>query len=655
MPDYEKYTKEQLIQRISELENQLQQTNRNQNNDTNLTYLSQFKEKHSREILDILPDMLSIFDYDYNFVALASSENTVHIGETSAHLLGKNLIDILPAEAYGPVKKNFDIVTSTGQASIGYHNLYVDGQYENFENRVIPLDNKHILCICRNITDRVKAQTQLQMITSAINNSLEEIYAVDPEGTIVFANKQFINHYAGEKEISDCRIFDIVPEKDELTWQQYVEAIRKTGGSLNHTECRKIQHKTVFLEVSAYILKNDREKEIVWSIARDITERLAQEKKIHELNKLMDTILNNIPVYLFVKDCGKDFRYLYWNKEFAKMSHIPADFAIGKTDAEIFPDAKNVTKFLNDDQRLLQEKETLDFEEDYITGIGEKRIVHTIKTLVERENQEPLLIGISWDITEQKNTEQELIKARNKAEEADKLKSAFLANMSHEIRTPLNAIVGFAQLMSETDDKADQTQYSDIINKNAELLLQLINDILDLSKIEAGSLEFKDREVCLQTLCQGIFETISPRIPVNVRLVYQPFSETIITLCDSNRLAQVLTNLLNNAQKFTQEGEIRFGFHPQGEFIEFFVQDTGMGISTENIDKIFNRFVKLNTFVQGSGLGLPICQMIVENMGGEIRVESEYGKGTIFRFTIPLRIPVSAQQEPASVYRSSIC
>lgn len=655
MPDYEKYTKEQLIQRISELENQLQQTNRNQNNDTNLTYLSQFKEKHSREILDILPDMLSIFDYDYNFVALASSENTVHIGETSAHLLGKNLIDILPAEAYGPVKKNFDIVTSTGQASIGYHNLYVDGQYENFENRVIPLDNKHILCICRNITDRVKAQNQLQMITSAINNSLEEIYAVDPEGTIVFANKQFINHYAGEKEISDCRIFDIVPEKDELTWQQYVEAIRKTGGSLNHTECRKIQHKTVFLEVSAYILKNDREKEIVWSIARDITERLAQEKKIHELNKLMDTILNNIPVYLFVKDCGKDFRYLYWNKEFAKMSHIPADFAIGKTDAEIFPDAKNVTKFLNDDQRLLQEKETLDFEEDYITGIGEKRIVHTIKTLVERENQEPLLIGISWDITEQKNTEQELIKARNKAEEADKLKSAFLANMSHEIRTPLNAIVGFAQLMSETDDKADQTQYSDIINKNAELLLQLINDILDLSKIEAGSLEFKDREVCLQTLCQGIFETISPRIPVNVRLVYQPFSETIITLCDSNRLAQVLTNLLNNAQKFTQEGEIRFGFHPQGEFIEFFVQDTGMGISTENIDKIFNRFVKLNTFVQGSGLGLPICQMIVENMGGEIRVESEYGKGTIFRFTIPLRIPVSAQQEPASVYRSSIC
>lgn len=215
--------------------------------------------------------------------------------------------------------------------------------------------------------------------------------------------------------------------------------------------------------------------------------------------------------------------------------------------------------------------------------------------------------------------------------------------MSHEIRTPLNAIVGFAQLMSETDDKVDQAQYSDIINKNAELLLQLINDILDLSKIEAGSLEFRDREVCLQTLCQGIFETISPRISVNVRLVYQPFSETIITLCDSNRLAQVLTNLLNNAQKFTREGEIRFGFHPQGEFIEFFVQDTGMGISTENIDKIFNRFVKLNTFVQGSGLGLPICQMIVENMGGEIRVESEYGKGTIFRFTIPLRIPVCAQ------------
>lgn len=469
MSNYENYTIEQLIQRIAELENQLQHAEQNQSCLAGQAIPTQFKEEHGREILDILPDMLSIFDYDYNFVALASSENTVHVGGSSANLLGKNLKDILPADAYEPVKKNFDNVISTGQASIGYHNLYVDGQYENFENRVIPLDSRHILCICRNITDRIKAQTQLQMITSAVNNSLEEIYAANTEGKLVFANKQFITHYAQGKEILQCQISDILPTEEGITWDRYVEDIRNAGGSLNHTECRKIHHKNVFLEVSAYILKNNREEEIVWSIARDITERLAQEKKIHELNQLMDTILNNIPVYLFVKDCGNDFRYLYWNKEFERMSHIPGIFAIGKTDAEIFPDADNITKFQEDDRYLLQEKKTLDFEEDYITATGEKRSVHTIKTLVERENQEPLLIGISWDITEQKKTEQELIEARNKAEEADKLKSAFLANMSHEIRTPLNAIVGFAQLMAETEDKEDQLQYSGIINKNTEV------------------------------------------------------------------------------------------------------------------------------------------------------------------------------------------
>ena len=272
-----------------------------------------------------------------------------------------------------------------------------------------------------------------------------------------------------------------------------------------------------------------------------------------------------------------------------------------------------------------------------MTSTGERRVVHTMKTLVPLEGKKPLLIGISWDITEQKKTEEELIDARIRAEESDKLKSAFLANMSHEIRTPLNAIVGFSKLLAETDDSEERRQYSDIIDKNTELLLQLINDILDLSKIEAGMLEFVEKNININELCRNMYDIFSTRIQGEVKLVYKPAEENIITLTDGNRLSQVLSNLLTNAQKFTKQGEISFGFQPQGEWIDFFVQDTGIGISPENQAKVFSRFVKLNSFVQGTGLGLPICQMIIANLGGKISVESKEQVGTTFHFTIPYK------------------
>lgn len=632
MPHYEQYSKEELIQRIEELETQLQSQNTGLCPDA-----LKFKQAHSNEILDILPDMLSVFDHHYNYIALASSEDTVHVGGCSDNLIGKNLLEILPTEAYKPVKENFDKVITTGIPSIGYHNLYVDGKLENFENRVIPLpDKKHILCICRNITDRVEAQKQLEMITSAVNNSLEEIYAAKTDGSIIFANKQFINRRQITGNITQHKIYDIYGGQKQTEWNEFVQQLKINGGSTNYTfnpVYQDGQHHT--LEMSAFILQDNIGQEIIWTIGRDITERIKQNNKIKELNQLMDTILNNIPVYLFVKDVENDFRYLYWNKEFEKISHIPATSVIGKTDLEIFPQKSNAEKFRQDDLEILRKNQTVDFEEDYTTAIGEKRIVHTIKTLAPLEGRKPLLIGISWDITEQKQIEQELIKSRTKAEEADKLKSAFLANMSHEIRTPLNAIVGFSSLMATSDDKEEKTQYVEIIDKNKDLLLQLINDILDLSKIEAGMLEFKEKATSLNKICQGIYETFLPRTPKGVRLINESNNKDVITLTDSNRVAQVLVNLLSNAQKFTTKGEIRFGYTLKNNEIEFKVSDTGLGIAPENIDKIFNRFTKLNSFIQGTGLGLPICRMIIENLGGQIQVKSEFGKGTEFRFTIP--------------------
>ena len=246
------------------------------------------------------------------------------------------------------------------------------------------------------------------------------------------------------------------------------------------------------------------------------------------------------------------------------------------------------------------------------------------------------MLGINYDITALKQTEQELIAAKERAEESNKLKSAFLANMSHEIRTPLNAIVGFAKLIGEVETEEEKQQFIDIIDVNSELLLQLINDILDISKIEAGTLEFRFRPMNLNDLCRSELEVHKPRVKPGVELVFEERVANVEIVCDQNRLAQVISNLLNNAGKFTEEGEIRFGFDLKDGCVEFFVQDTGMGIPPEKARNIFDRFVKLNDFVSGTGLGLAISKMIVEKLDGTIGVDSEPGKGTRFHFSIPV-------------------
>ena len=272
----------------------------------------------------------------------------------------------------------------------------------------------------------------------------------------------------------------------------------------------------------AYIIYDHfKEREIVWFFGRDATLRIEHENKVKEMNSILDSILNNIPVYLFVKDPGNDFRYLYWNRAFAEYSGIPVEKAIGHTDAEIFPSPKDAEHFRRDDLELLRTGEHVTFIEEYVNTSGETRIVNTSKSLVPVENRLPLIIGVSWDITDLKNAELEIVEARIRAEESDKLKSAFLANMSHEIRTPLNAIVGFAKLIGSAETEEEKEQFAEIIDTNSELLLQLINDILDLSKIEAGTLEFRFRPMNLNELCRSEYEVHKTRVKPGVELVFE--------------------------------------------------------------------------------------------------------------------------------------
>lgn len=232
--------------------------------------------------------------------------------------------------------------------------------------------------------------------------------------------------------------------------------------------------------------------------------------------------------------------------------------------------------------------------------------------------------------------QKELEAAKIRAEESDKLKSAFLANMSHEIRTPLNAIVGFSKLLCSMDATPEKSQYAEIIEKNSEILLNLFNDILDLSSLEADSLKFNIQTVKLHDICLQLQQQFSPKAQNDVKLMLDDVEEDIQVYGDWRRIIQIINNLLSNAVKFTYDGEIHFGYREKEDFVEFYVKDTGIGISAERVATIFRRFGKVNHFIQGTGLGLTLCRMLVEKMGGRIWLRSQEDKGSRFYFTLPL-------------------
>mgnify|MGYP005965867135 CR=1 FL=1 len=396
MRHYEGKTKEELLKIIEQLEEKIDFLS------SHLSPPSQerFRDKYSTRILDALPDMLTVFDHDANIIELASSPATNHVeGINASNITTTNVKDILPEEAYESVRKNMDKVILTGESSTARHDLMLDGVLHHYENRIFPLDNKYLLCMCRDISQQWEAE-----------------------------------------------------------------------------------------------------------------QTNAQQQK-------------------------------------------------------------------------------------------------------------------------------ELKAARVKAEESDRLKSAFLANMSHEIRTPLNAIVGFSDMLANEPEFSDEErqEFVDIINTNTKLLLKLVGDVLELSRIESGNLSFIFQRESVRQLLDDVYQTHSLLIRPPLQFLKDFPPEDVQVNVDPMRLTQVLTNFLNNANKFTKEGSIQLGYCcPSGmSEVHLYVEDTGIGIPHSEQKMIFERFYKRSEFSQGVGLGLSICVLIVEKMGGRIELRSEEGRGSRFTVVLP--------------------
>ncbi|WP_281644359.1 ATP-binding protein [Bacteroides zoogleoformans] len=491
----------------------------------------------------------------------------------------------------------------------------------------------------QNITDIKKRRNDINLLTHAINNSTEDIYSAHEDGTLIFCNRRFKERHQIDEnqDISTLKVYDLPTfVRDKKAWKTFAATVKR--GELTHEYILHNpipQHPEVLaIEGNAYWVTSDKGEGTVWAFGRDVSTRIRQEQQIKQFNQILDKIMENLPAGIVVKDINNEFKYIYRNRE-AYNGAITVQSISGKDDFDFYPPEVALQKRKEDIEiaQTGQEKHWIAEKQD---AKGSAIYLDKRKIKVESNDFPPFLLDIEWDITEMEQMKRELMVAKEKAETSDRLKSAFLANMSHEIRTPLNAIVGFSGIIAESSNAEERLNYYKIVEANNERLLQLINEILDLSKIESGFVEFTIAPICLHKLCKELHEALTFRCPQEVQLIFEESDASIVIDGDKNRLFQVISNLISNAFKFTISGSITYGYRREGDEVRFYVTDTGLGIAPDKVEHIFDRFVKANDFAQGTGLGLSICKIIIERLGGRISVSSEFGKGTTFTFFLPI-------------------
>ncbi len=377
------------------------------------------------------------------------------------------------------------------------------------------------------------------------------------------------------------------------------------------------------------------------SIAIDKKSSKLEKSEANNIVRVLESIYNDIPIGIELYNPSGNIIDI--NNTDMKIFGITDKWKImgvSVFDNPVLPEEQKEQLRKGEDFELIFDYDFSKLKDYYQSEfVGETKYIScTGRTIKDRDGKVLYYLLFNSDITGLREIQQKLIVAKEKAEESEKLKMAFLANMSHEIRTPLNAIVGFSDILVVTDEVEEREEFSKIISNNSELLLNLINDILDLSKIEAGVFDYHEELFNLNELFEKFELSFKIRTSDKIILEYRRNREIVSIYFDSNRTSQLLNNFLSNAVKYTTEGKIEFGFFVENGGIRIYVRDTGIGISEENKKRIFKRFEKVDNFAQGTGLGLSICKAMVEHVKGEIGFESELGKGSYFWAWFPCKI-----------------
>ena len=500
---------------------------------------------------------------------------------------------------------------------------------------------------------------QEELVTDKNGNPIELIYRN--------VNSEFEKHFYRKEEVIGRKGSEIFPES-------MPEFLHFTKMAL--TEKRAITFPYYFKAIDTFydvVLKGTHQGNMIDIFCLNSTELHKAQQKLSATNSKLAMALEVANIVPWKWDLKSKTILCDINR--------PIELSTDEQEVEdsqlSVPDSQYFSKIFKEDRERVKQA-----YRDLIEGRAEKvkeeyRIVNVQKNNLHKvewveaqaaveardEDGKPLtLVGSSLVITNRKKMEQELTTAKELAEESNRLKSAFLANMSHEIRTPLNAIVGFSGILASTEEEQEKQEYVSIIENNNTLLLQLISDILDLSKIEAGTLELNYSNIELNELMRELERGFLLRVKTDaVKLEFVEPAGPCMAYTEKNRLSQLMINLVTNAIKFTEKGSIRFGYEMRENELYFYVTDTGCGIPKDKQQNIFGRFVKLNSFAQGTGLGLSICKTLMDHMGGRIGVESEEGKGSTFWFTLPYKPAVKEDKkqmfkdiQPVSIERNKL-
>lgn len=491
----------------------------------------------------------------------------------------------------------------------------------------------------KELEESKKENVKLNKLLLAILESMPEAFFIkdaDADYQYILANKHFCTAIGQTGSIVGKNDFDLFPAEDAKRYRKQDIQVAEEGITQDvenemrvYADKKKIWHTTKFP-----LIDKDFHKKLVIGISHDITERVKEQHEIESSKTLLEFTFTIGNIITWEYDLATDL-IRSTNKDSILTDHKM--YLEEYIELIVHPDHKEIVKYevqkvLNEEIKELNIK-ILAFR------FGKYEWLHAVGQRIKMpQTGQVKIIGLSRLITKEVEHQQELALAKQKAERSDALKTAFLANMSHEIRTPLNSIVGFSQLLCITDNIKEQQEYIEIINHNSNLLLNLINDILDLSKIEAGYVDCNNNFFNLTECLSKLAATIKPKIKPGIKfLCTTPIQEVYVNL-DKLRITQILTNFLTNASKFTDQGEIEMGYELKEGGIKLYVKDTGCGIENGFRDKIFDRFEKIDEFTQGTGLGLTICKAIVQAYHGEIGVISHKGEGSTFWAWIPSEI-----------------
>ena len=472
-----------------------------------------------------------------------------------------------------------------------------------------------------------------------------ELY--DMDGVLVDLNDKELEmfHIEKKEDVLGINIFEnpIFPKEMKERLKKNEDAdftfrydFSKVGSYYQNTQ----KQGTIDLVTKVTTLYNSEHQPINYLLINaDKTETTVAYNKIQEFEEFFELVGDYAKVGYahFNILSGHGYAQKSWYRNVGEADETPLSDIFG-TYRHFHPDDRALLiRFLDDARKGLTTK--LSKEMRVLREDGTYTWTHVNLLVKKYAPQDRIIeiISINYDITELKRTEEMLVKARDKAEASDRLKSAFLANMSHEIRTPLNAIVGFSSLLTSTENAAEKELYNSLIGHNNKLLLNLINDVIDLSKIESGYLELRPDWVNLTELLDESVAEYAHQVPSGVELLTNyPAHDSLVEL-DSLRIKQILSNFLSNALKNTTTGHVEVFYEVDHQSVRIGVKDTGRGIPQNMLEKIFERFEKLDSFAQGAGLGLPICKLIVEKMNGRILVDSQLGIGTTFIIELPCR------------------